>query len=80
MFLHCRQCIDELPEDISPQEYVNNEIEVREDLTVIIRCIRHQSEVCHFKIDPNDAFARIMRGEKCNCGKCGKPIGKEVTH
>tara|TARA_B100000029_G_scaffold492004_1_gene552799 strand:+ start:6212 stop:6484 length:273 start_codon:yes stop_codon:yes gene_type:complete len=41
MFMHCQMCMEELPEDKSPQEYVHMEAGINFDNKLQINCVRH---------------------------------------
>tara|TARA_B100001996_G_scaffold335479_1_gene286218 strand:+ start:856 stop:1116 length:261 start_codon:yes stop_codon:yes gene_type:complete len=41
MFMHCYLCVQECPDDKSPQEYVHMEAGINYDNKLQINCVRH---------------------------------------
>lgn len=48
-YFHCKQCLDELPEDMTPQAYSHNEVGFTE-VGFQVRCIRHDMNIAHFDL------------------------------
>lgn len=45
-YFHCKQCLDELPEDISPKDYARFEVGWTQH-GFQVRCVRHDMNVIH---------------------------------
>lgn len=64
-FIHCTECVKELPEDISPAEYVNIEIGINIDNQILLGCVRHGLHVGAFTLKEDLSTAALKRG--CDC-------------
>ena len=58
MFLHCQQCLLELPKDQSPAEYARISVGVTADADLSVWCNRHDMAVT---ILQNDQVADVLR-------------------
>ena len=48
-YLHCKKCMDELPDDVSPQEYKDLEVGFTE-YGLEVWCLRHQERVVYLNL------------------------------
>jgi hypothetical protein len=51
-YLHCRQCMDEKPSGVSPQDFAQIEAGLIDREHVQIWCKRHDVEIVTFKLAP----------------------------
>jgi len=58
-YLHCGQCLAELPEGKSPQEWASNETGITSDGGIQIWCKRHDMNVTHCTFSIVDAPPRF---------------------
>lgn len=56
LYIHCRKCLEEKPEDLSPQEYNRTESGITYDGYLRVDCVRHDLIVAAFPLD-------LSRGE-----------------
>lgn len=49
-YMHCKMCLEEVPEDLSPAEYQSVEVGVVKD-TLIVQCKRHNLLVFKTQLD-----------------------------
>lgn len=61
-FLHCRECVDERPESMSPREYTNLECGLTET-GFAIQCIRHKHTVMSFT---PTSLASLLHAQSAN--------------
>jgi len=66
-FMQCKKCVKELPEGLSPREYINIEIGVNLDNQMLLNCVRHEKYVGAFTLKDNLTMEVIDNG--CDC--CG---------
>tara|TARA_B100001996_G_scaffold377408_1_gene360000 strand:+ start:944 stop:1192 length:249 start_codon:yes stop_codon:yes gene_type:complete len=50
MYMHCNDCMLELPDDLSPQENIHIEVGINYDNLLQINCIRHDKILGTFDI------------------------------
>ena len=65
MFLHCQFCVQELPEDTSPQDWVHIEAGINYDNKLQINCVRHDIVLGAWEID-----VEYDTDHCCSCGDC----------
>lgn len=49
-FIHCRQCVTNLPRGKSPAEHARLQVSMSHDGQITIWCVRHDLEVGSFKL------------------------------
>lgn len=49
MYMHCRQCVESLPEGVSPKEHARFEVSFDGD-RVDVQCVRHEAHVVSFLV------------------------------
>ena len=64
-FMSCKQCMDELPMDMSPREYGNLEIGINIDNQMLVGCVRHDAHVGAFTLHHQVNMQVMERG--CDC-------------
>ncbi len=62
-FMHCGSCMEELPEDTSPQDYVWLEVGINYDDMIQVNCIRHDIVLGAFNLLDNP----IPDNHCCDC-------------
>lgn len=63
-FMHCVDCVQDLPEDTSPQEYVWIEVGMNYDDMLQVNCVRHDKVLGAFNLaDGHD----IPDNHCCDC-------------
>tara|TARA_R100001082_G_scaffold108443_1_gene83676 strand:+ start:980 stop:1231 length:252 start_codon:yes stop_codon:yes gene_type:complete len=65
-YLHCKTCIDELPNGKSPRDYVRNEVAINDDNQMLIGCTRHNKTVAVFTLRDDIRMKLIGKGT-CDC-------------
>jgi len=63
LYLHCTQCIEELPRGTAPNDYQHLEIGITEDLHLQVWCLRHEKEVAFFEM--SKAQQDMFREKTC---------------
>lgn len=64
-FMHCQFCMTDLPDDLSPQEFIHVEVGINYDNLLQINCIRHDIVLATF--DVGDV---VDDDHCCNCEDC----------
>jgi hypothetical protein len=64
-FMSCQECMNELPDDMSPREYGNLEIGINIDNQLLIGCVRHEKHVGAFTLHEQVNMQVLDRG--CDC-------------
>ena len=49
-FMHCQFCMTDLPDDLSPQEFIHVEVGINYDNLLQINCIRHDIVLATFDV------------------------------
>lgn len=49
MYFHCRECVENLPDGISPMDYQSLEVGTNDDGFLVVWCKRHDILVGSFK-------------------------------
>jgi len=70
IYLHCAQCLRELPVGLSPEEWARTQTFITMDEYVVVTCTRHNREVVRFKV-PSTVWEEIGLEHK-SCAQCGK--------
>lgn len=69
-YMHCRKCMEEKPNDVTPQEWNKTETVVApHEGIVIVVCRRHEIPVVTFSLTKEDA-QRLGVTEDCECEVC----------
>lgn len=66
LFIHCIDCIETLPDDLSPQEniYIEAGVMEYEDIAyMVVRCVRHDKTLGAFSLVNNP-----LEYASCDCG------------
>ena len=50
-FMHCKLCLNQIPDDTSPREWVQIEVGMTGQGNFQVWCIRHEIEVAYFDIN-----------------------------
>ena len=45
-FFHCRQCLEEIPEGVSPRDFIHVEVGFTE-AGIQVWCVRHEENIIH---------------------------------
>lgn len=69
-FLHCRSCVDELPEDQTPQDFVKLECGLTET-GFAIQCVRHKVTVMAFTPEDLHSILAARASGELECEHCG---------
>lgn len=67
MFLHCRECMEELPPGVSPDEYAKQITFVKNNV-LHIHCSRHKEPIASFPLPHGSP----LQNAKCECELCSK--------
>jgi hypothetical protein len=54
-FMHCKRCIDELPEGESPMSWARQQLAIRHDGKLQLRCTRHDINIDVISIEPKSS-------------------------
>ena len=70
LYIHCQDCIKDLPEDLSPQENIHMEAGVIYDETtdssmIVFNCVRHESTIGTMALKYNP-----LEHAQCDCEDC----------
>lgn len=65
LYLHCRMCIAEVPEGLSPADYQRTEVGVLADGRIRIWCLRHEEEVATLRLHPETVATLGLSCEVC---------------
>lgn len=65
IYVHCRQCLAELPVGQSPSDYASLEVVILQGHYVGVGCKRHKAPVSLFKL-----AAEEISAEDCECEAC----------
>ena len=62
-YMHCRQCLHEIPENTSPQEYSSLDVGLTKQ-GLQVWCRRHQANIYHVDFEGRQHPANIRRDER----------------
>tara|TARA_R100000808_G_C2153605_1_gene163984 strand:- start:99 stop:332 length:234 start_codon:yes stop_codon:yes gene_type:complete len=64
-YLHCKLCVEELPKETSPRDYINIEIAINLDNQMLLGCVRHGEHVGAFTL--KEDYTPELIGQGCDC-------------
>ena len=66
-YIHCRNCVSDKPEDLSPREFIHIEAGITKENVLVVNCVRCEKIVGTFTLR-NDLVNNLnLRSESCEC-------------
>ena len=69
-WMHCKECIKEVPVGMSPKEYSRQQAGITEDGRIVVWCNRHEMEVGVFALGEGE----MDQFEGMVCPECQKGV------
>lgn len=69
-YSHCKKCMDQIPDGMSPRDYADYEIGVTKDFLIVVWCKRHDELVKTWEIGNIKEEIESLKTQTCVCPEC----------